>query len=217
MNTCDYFYDFLINLLAGILGILIVLWIERQRKPKLTISIGIPGEIIENDLLNRLPCKWLHAHVSNRNVPRMLSWFYQGEPALDCRAWIEFLYSDRKKVFENNMVVRWSGSEEPKIECINTKSGQAFRLIGAQNSFDIPPGESTDIDVVFRFKAETNCYGWNNESYLYEWKHPNWVLGTGRFIARVKIKTGGHEFKKEFLIVNDGPFQEFRLEETHSG
>lgn len=213
MNTCELVMNFLINLLAGVVGILIVLWIEGKRRPFLTLSIGKPGEINKDDPLKRQQSKWLHIQVHNRNVPKWLSRVYHGEPALTCRAWITFYDLEGNRIFENDMVARWSGSDEPKIEVLNTQAGQIMRLVGAQNSFDIPPGENTDIDVVFRAASETNCYGWNNESYLHNWRHPNWNLGKGKFIAKVRIKTGGHEFRKQVLIMNDSTFDNFRLEE----
>ncbi len=214
----NFLQDFIVNLVAGIAGILIVLWIERQRRPSLTIRLGQPGEIKDGDILQRPQCKWLHVQVQNRSVPKWLAWVYHGEPALACRAWITFHHLDGQRIFDREMVARWSGSDEPKVEVINIKSGEeekkAIRLIGAQNSFDIPPGEQTDVDVVFRVKSEDNCYGWNNESYLYNWHHPDWCLEKGRYIARIRIKTGGQEYINAFMITNDVRYEDFRLVEV---
>ena len=213
MNTTELVVNFLINLVAGIVGILIVLWIERQRRPRLTITMGQPSQIKEEDPLHRVPSTWLHVQVHNRNVPRWLAWVYHGEPALTCRAWITFHHLDGQRVFDREMKARWAGSDEPKVEIINTQEGQVARLVGAQDSFDIPPGDHTDVDVVFRAKAEKECYGWSNENYLHNWRHPNWKLEKGRFIARVRIKTGGQEYTNAFLIANDVPYSDFRLVE----
>jgi hypothetical protein len=206
----NFLQDFTVSLVAGIAGILIVLWIERQRRPSLTIRLGEPGEIKDGDILQRPTCKWLHVQVQNRNVPDWLGWVYH-------RAWITFHHLDGQRVFDREMVARWSGSDEPKVEVINIKSGeeqkQVLRLIGAQNSFDIPPGEQTDIDIVFRAKSEDNCFGWNNESYLYGWHHPDWCLEKGRYIARIRVKTGGREYINAFMIANDVRYEDFRLVE----
>jgi hypothetical protein len=214
MNAFELVVNFTLNLVSGIVGILIVLWIERQRRPSLTIKLGKPGEIKEGDILKRKPSKWLHVQVHNRNVPKWLAWVYHGEPALTCRAWITFHHLDGQRLFDREMVARWSGSDEPKVEIINTDKGQVARLIGAQNSFDIPPGEQTDIDVVFRAKSDNDCFGWNNESYLYDWRHPGWHLEKGRYIAKIRVKTGGREYVNAFLIANDVPFDDFRLIEV---
>jgi hypothetical protein len=66
---------------------------------------------------------------------------------------------------------------------------------------------------VFRAKGEDQCYGWNNESYLHDWRHPSWRLEKGRYVARVRVKTGGHEYTNAFLIANDVPYEDFRLVE----
>jgi hypothetical protein len=211
VSTSELFINFFINLVAGIVGILIVLWIERQRRPHLTIKLGQPGRLDEGDLLNRSPSTWLHVQVQNKNVPKWLMWVYQGEPALTCKAWITFHHLDGKKIFDRDMIARWSGSNEPKVEVITTKEGKIARLVGAQDTFDIPPGENTDVDVVFRAKAEDKCYGWNNESYLHNWRHPDWKLEKGSYIARIRIKTGGQEYFNSFIVANDGPYSDFRL------
>jgi hypothetical protein len=213
MNTSELAINFILSLVSGIIGILIVLWIERQRRPSLTLKLGQTGEIKDDDPLKRTPSKWLHVQVHNRNVPKWLAWVYHGEPALSCRAWITFHHLDGQRVFDREMVVRWSGSDEPKVEILNTEKGQAARLIGAQNSFDIPPGEHTDIDIVFRAKSDDDCYGWNNESYLHNWRHPDWHLEKERYIAKVRVKTGGHEYVNAFLIANDVRYEDFRLVE----
>lgn len=51
MNASELTINFIINLLSGIVGILIVLWIERQRRPSLTIKLGQAGEIKDGDPL----------------------------------------------------------------------------------------------------------------------------------------------------------------------
>jgi len=47
---------------------------------------------------------------------------------------------------------------------------------------------------------------------LSRWRHPRWKLEEGRYIVKVRIKTGGREFNDTFLIVNDVPYEDFRIE-----
>lgn len=68
-----YLPDFLINLIAGIVGIVIVLWIERQRRPVLSFKVGVPGTIDEQDVLKRHPTTFLKVQIHNRNLPRWVS------------------------------------------------------------------------------------------------------------------------------------------------
>jgi hypothetical protein len=66
------------------------------------------------------------------------------------------------------METRWSGSTELKVEIITVENKrQAKRLVGAESAFDIPFGEDTLLDVVIRDKSNNDCFGWNNESYLF--------------------------------------------------
>ncbi len=213
MQSSDLLINFLINLVAGIVGILVVLWLERQRRPSLSMKVGEPGGIGEGDPLGRPQTKWPHIQIHNRNVPRWLSWVYRGEPALACRAWITFHHFDGHRIFDREMNVRWSETPEPTTEVINTTDkGQVVRLVGMQDTTDIQPGEYVNVDVVVKFKDESDCFGWNNESYLHGWRHPAWKLEKGRYIAKIRVKSGGKEYTDAFLIANDVPFEDFRLE-----
>lgn len=214
MNWCELIVNFSLNLLSGVIGILIVLWIERQRLPSLSMTLGSKHQIKEGDFLDRPPSSWLRVLVHNRNMPRWLAWVYHGEPALACRAWISFHYLDGKRVSDQQMEARWSGSPEPKVETITVENkGQIRRLVGEENSFDIAPGEDTLLDVAIRDKSNEDSFGWNNESYLFEWRHARYHIGgKGRYIALIKIKTGGQEYKDVFMIVNDEGYENFRLE-----
>lgn len=212
MQGTDLFLNFVVNLVATIVGILVVLWIERQRRPSLSMKVGETGAIGDGDPLGRPPAKWPHVQVHNRNVPRWLAWVYRGEPALACRAWITFHHLEGHRVFNREMNVRWSETPEPNVEITNTERGQAARLRGVQDTVDIPPGEYTNLDIVFRARGEDECYGWNNESYVHNWRHPAWRLARGRYIARIRVKSGGREYTDAFLIANDVPYEDFRLE-----
>ena len=66
----------------------------------------------------------------------------------------------------------------------------------------------------YRAKGSENCYGWTNESYLYNFEHPSWKLDKGRYVVRIRVVTGGREFVDAFRIVNDAPFDDFRLEKV---
>lgn len=212
MDISSLSINFLINLIAGIVGILIVLWIERQKRPELSMRVGVPGRIGDNDPLGRQAATWVKIQIHNSNMPRWLRWVYDREPALACRAWITFHHLDGRRVFDREMNARWSETPEPRVEVKQTEKGQVGILLGVQDSVDIPPGEYTNVDIAIRVKSDTDCYGWNNESYLYNWEHPAWKLEKGRYVARVRVKTGGREFVDAFLIVNDIPHEDFRLE-----
>ena len=211
----QYIPDFLINLIAGVVGILVVLWIERQRRPRLSMHVGIPGTIDEHDPLKRHPTTFLKVQIHNLCVPKWLSWVYDGEPALSSAGWITFHHLDGQRVFDREMLARWSETQDPPpIAATKTDEGLIARLVNPQNAVDIPPGEYANLDVVNRLEGEAECYGWNNESYIHGWKHPSWRLDKGRYVAKIRVKSGGREFQDAFVVVNDIPFADFRLEEA---
>jgi hypothetical protein len=209
----QYLPDFLINLIAGIVGIVFVLWLERQRRPGLSMEVGVPSTIDEQDVLKRIPTTFLRVNIHNKTVPKWLSWVYDGEPALTCTGWISFYHLDGECIFSKEMLARWSETQDPpSIQITKTEKGAVARLVNTQNSVDIPPGESTLIDICCRFNNEEVCYGWNNESYLHNWRNPARILGKGTYLALVRVKSGGREFQDVFVIINDGLFRDFRLE-----
>lgn len=76
----------------------------------------------------------------------------------------------------------------------------------------IPPGESSEISIAVKLDGEDNCYAFNNESYLHEWKNPNFELDQKRYIVKVKIAAEGKEWEKEFVLINLGKtIKNFRL------
>jgi hypothetical protein len=205
--------EFLINLVAGIVGILIVLWIERQRRPVIFIKVGVPGTIDDKDVLKRHPTTFLKVQVHNRPLPKWLSWVYVAEPALSCAGWITFLDAQGKPLFKKEMLGRWSETvDPPQIEYTKTDDGVVARLVSPQNTVDIPPGEYANLDVVNKMQGEDECYGWNNESYIHKWRHPEWKIAAGTCLAKVRVKTGGREFHDLFVVRNDEGFDGFRLE-----
>jgi hypothetical protein len=210
----EYVINFLISLGASIVAILVVLWIERQRRPVLLITTGESGEIKEDDPLKRPPVKWLNVYIHNKSMPRWLLWVYEREPAKTCLAWITFHhYPDGHRVFDREMIARWNETPQPEFVFSETEQGQVGLLRNPiQNSVDIPPGEYTDIAVVVKPKDQDECFGWNNDSYLHQWKHPEWELQKKRYIAKVRVKTMGREFTEAFLITNDVPYKDVRLE-----
>lgn len=215
MDLGGIFANFTINLIAGVVGILIVLVIERQRRPCIRMQVGEPGKLLPDDPLGRPEITWLRVQVHNIEMPRWLSWVYDRDPALNCRAWITFYRFDGHRVFDEEMEARWTETPEPIVEIKETEKGPVGRLVNVQHTVDIPPGEYVNVDIACRLKGKDQCYGWNNESYLYNWCHPRWKLGKERYIAKVRVKTGGREFIDAFLIVNDVPYEDFRIEALH--
>ena len=212
---CEFSQVFLM-----ILSIVIVLALESFKKPKLEFSIGDFGEIKPDDPLGRTPSKWTHVFVYNKPMPKILSWVWDRSPALGCTGWITFHDLDGQDLFGRKMTIRWANNPEPIY--IDPKTGAPSGSIDwdkmrVGHLWDIPPGpldyrEYGSLDVVYRSADDENCYGWNNDAYLHNWKNPEWKLGPGRYLAKIVVKTGGQIFAETVQIMNQGRFEDFRLE-----
>lgn len=207
--------DFAISLLAGVMGIVLVLWVERQRRPRVCLRKGSEHEIgTSHD--PRPHWKWLRIQVQMVPIPRWLRWAYQHrDPALSCQAWIAFHhYPDGGAVFGDIMEGRWSEAPPPEVVPIAAHGRLVGKGLGARNArYDIHPTDQPHIDVVIKLEGEDRCYGWTAESYVQDWKHPRWSLGPGRYITLVKLRTAWEEVREAFLLSNDTGMTDFRLED----
>ncbi len=208
----DLLTAFVLNLSATVVGIFVVLLMERQRRPHLAMKVGVPGRLADSDPAKRPATTWLHVQIHNVRMPKWVSWIYDRDPAFSCKATVTFHYLDGHRVFDREMNARWNETPQPKFEELKTDVGVVSFPVEIRDTIDIPPGDYANVAVATRRKGEFDCFGWNNESYLYGWQHPQWKLEKGRYIVRLKAKTGGREFVDAFLIENDVPYEDFRIE-----
>jgi hypothetical protein len=211
MNACDIAIAFFTSLAATLLGLFVILWIERQRRPSLVFEVGAPGRLFPGDPMSRPPCTWLHIYVRNLPLPRWLAWAYVREAAPACAAWIAFFNLDGKMLFDQEMLARWTDTLQPKWHVTPAGGGFAATLIEARNTVDIPAAEYSVLDVAVRMDGEEAAFGWNNESYVHNWRHPSWALPKARLLVRARVRTGGLQFSDAFLLVNDGSYDQFEL------
>jgi hypothetical protein len=211
--------DTISQIALTVISIFIVLGLESFRKPRLRFTIGTSGEIMPNDPAGRTPAKWTHVYVYNEPMPKWLSWIWDRNPALSCRGWISFHALDGQDLFGRKMEVRWANNPEPLLQDPGTgqPTGIDWDKMRVGHLWDIPPGSITDgdygnLDIVFRSITDSDCYGWNNKSYLYGWRNPEWKLESGRYLAKIVIKTGGQTFSHTVQIMNQGRYEDFRLE-----
>lgn len=204
--------SFVISLFASLIAVVVVLWLERFKRDCLTLSIGEGHEIPLKDPAGREQAKWLHVTVSNRNVPKVLAWAFTGDHAFDCRAWITYYHVDGTKVFNREMEGRWSLTIEPEVIERRVDSGSVYFVRNYREGIDLPPGEHTPVDIAVRYANESHCYGWNNESYATNGRNPNWLLPAGRYLVKVHVRSSGINYVRVFMLVNDVPYQGFRLE-----
>ena len=109
--------DFLVNLVAGIVGIVIVLGLERQKRPALKLGVDIP------DRNKKHHATWLYVNIRNQKMPSWSRWIGSREPAFACRALIAiYTLDDFRLCYEMN--ARWSQTPAPKVEEGRLQDGQ---------------------------------------------------------------------------------------------
>lgn len=214
MKIVDFLINFSLEIFVGALSIILVLILERQTRPELKILIDDKHIIPDNNPAKQQPTTWLRVRVENQPMPRLIKWAYIRQPAIDCRATIDFINPKGKQVF--SIPGRWSGNPRPEIiKFLTPENNFAQAIIGEQHTTNIGPsseiykGES--LDIAIRIKGEENSYAWNNQSYIHNWRNPNYVLQPGVWTIKVNIDTGGKVFISSFNLSIGKLYEEFSL------
>jgi hypothetical protein len=209
---------FLTLLLGALLSLLFVLFVEKWRKPALTLTIEHTPPLRPDGR------KFLRVLVRNKPVGKLLSFFTTRQPALMCKAHLLFLNEDDTPRYANErkMVGRWSSTPEPIVpQIIGDDQGRPqIAFLGdptkATDCVDIPPNEEEVLDVLMKEDGQSCCYGWHNGIIGHHNPPSNqtFELPKGRYHVLITVRTCGEDFSKLFRIVNDPQdITEFRLEE----
>jgi hypothetical protein len=204
---------FLSVLFGGFITFVAAFLIEYLRKPKLRLSIEQPHLDRTDDSGKVHTSRHLRLRLHNDVSSLFAPWMLRAS-AVQCRGAITFHHlNDGQNVFDRSMAVRWSNSAEPltNVGLATTPVTGLFPSQPAPQIFkfaltsriDVYAGEEELLDVAVRFQGEKDCYGWNNEAYLYNWRAPHWKLGPGRYLVRVVITSSGQSCKGVFRLVND--------------
>jgi hypothetical protein len=205
---------------GGIITILITIWIESLRRPRLSLKIEQPPlDVAYPSSHPAQNVRTLRLVLSNEALPHWARWMVNA-PALQCRAAITFHHLDGQDVFGQVMEGRWAASPQPVAIPIVDPQGQTlghifdFDKIGAGSRMDVYPGEHQILDTCIRADDDVECFGWNNESYFSTpvWRNPRWRLGPGRYLVKVSVASSGHKRVDCFRLLNDLDRAHFRLE-----
>ncbi len=209
---------FLSWVLGGITTILVALWVEHMRRPRLRLTLPDPHD---RQYVGRhaRQARYLCVAVSNAAPIRLTG---QRNAAQQCRARITFHRIDGTNIFGRALTARWDSSPEPVPIQGLIEGGQKIQILDpgrfeAVPQMDIVPGqEPISFAVTARFDDEPECYGWSNESYFSNppWRHPDWRLGAGSYLVEVTVLGGGEKVSKVYRLHNDCPQSSFRLEQA---
>lgn len=194
---------------GGLITVLTAIGVEYLRNPALRLAIEDPPlDLPSPDGKNMR--RNLRLTLRNKSLPFGTRWM-QRAAAIQCRGEITFhhLNDGQEVFFHRAMAVRWVRSPEPIANQIISLDGKVqfhildFARAATESRIDVYPGEEEVLDVAVRFDGEAECYGWNNDSYLYNWRNPNWKLPRGRYLVKVVITSSGRKCSGVFRLVND--------------
>lgn len=207
--------EILFQLLLLVIGIILALWYDGLGQPRIYLEL-MPTNINTNNRYKGI-ARFPHVKVWNR--PRRLP-FLRRVSARRCHGNVRFLTLDGEEVHEKAMPIRWSGNPEPLKYEISPQDGSLKRVVEtslfrASRFIDIPPDSGEAIDIAVRVYSESSAYGWNHESYIHDWQHPEFHLPTGAYIARVTIRSEGQMLaQRNFYMFNPESFDDFDLHEN---
>lgn len=201
--------------LGAIIAILLTIFVENTRKPRLEIRIGQAADRqYEERPAQR--ARFLYLTLYNKPLPWWARWMSRSA-AMHCKGTITFHHlNDGRDVFGRAMEVRWSST----LEAVPMFFNLGEQTIVIQNSApvihdtNVYPGEAEPFDVAARFDDDTECYGWSNASYFStpRWRNPDWRLPHDRYLVKVTIYSAGEKCTGVFRLINDVPRHDFRLE-----
>jgi len=189
---------FLISLCATILGISIVLLVERFRLPKIEIVVS---EEANDDVtyptehpMAGQRWKFFRVWVKNKSMSRWLHWLVR-ETAENCRAIINIEGIDN----ETHVAYKGRWASTPEIPNILYA---AVVKITHPDPVSIRASEKEALDIITKHEKDLGAYSWNNESYFHNWRNPNYKLERGQYRVRVTVDTkNGISATKEFALV----------------
>jgi hypothetical protein len=203
--------------LGALLSLLASIYIEYQRKPKLSFGLEDPPYDASYASAPAKDARFVRVFLQNHSMPRLLRWLGR-DAAMQCYGHIDFYHhEDGIPVLSKAMPIRWSGSDEPVSYQMmpNGEFAQLFDPTKYNAAFhrNCFPGTKELIDVAARFDNDDDCYGWSNEYTLpgKGWRNPDWKLPKGRYLVKVTVYYSGEPVSIVFQLENSVARQHFRL------
>lgn len=195
---------------GGLITVLTAVYVEYLRTPRLRLAIEQPPcDILYPPGRPALNARYLRLKLRNESLPSVAKWM-QRSAALQCRGEITFHHlDDGQDVFGRAMPVRWANSPQPIAnQILDLEGNPRFQILdfvraATASRVDVYPGEEQLLDVAVRFDDEPDCYGWNDESYFYGWRNPNWKLPPKRYLVNVVVTSSGQKCYRLLRLIND--------------
>jgi hypothetical protein len=193
--------------LSAALGMLVVIWFEWMKRPKLRITIAEPWD---GNLANSI-VRTVRISVENVSPLAVVRWFIARQPAFAAYALIDFFRLDGTAAFASSMTARWVGSPQPpQLAHNNVIYPDALEILRYR---DVHLNRVESMDLATKFDNDTDCFGFTNTSYFHpDFKDPDWRLPQERYRIRVSLYSGSNSTGKTFILRNDLPRPDFCLQ-----
>lgn len=197
----DYFSVY-VGFLLSFLGIY---FNDYFTKPNIKICLGSEDQASDGSL------KFVHINVINLDNP---SWFFifRRRTAEYCKVRLTILSTDGDTLC--NFSGRWSSKGEPitpdkKVDISRFPEGMITSISPSKDVGELQEGK---MGVAVKFNNENPCYGFNDWSYAYNFKHPQFVLQRGKYKVRVEVAVSSQRIYREFLLNNQSSdIKDFKL------
>ncbi len=177
-----------------ILGWLLTRIMEMFRRPRISF------DSIDDSEFSRASKKFKFLNVIVKNKKQnWIEKFFLGNTSLNnARVWLSFgEFTSHKEVLKING--RWASTKEP----VDYSSGQpliAEILLPSRDT--IPQGEEANISIAIKESTEDSFFAFNNDSYLHNWKNPDFELKDNKYWLEIRILADGEEYIGKFLLSN---------------
>lgn len=174
--------NFLNSLLASILASIIVLVVNRQRLPKLSIETNNSANVIRS-YKEQEKWKFVGVGIVNSKMPLWLRLLMRREAAENCRAMVTIFNEANESLF--SMSGRWVNT--PELSYLSP-SERAVRVL-YPDPVTITAGSKQILDIIAMKDGEIEAYGWNNEAYGNNGKTPKYKLLKGTYKVKIDVAT----------------------------
>jgi hypothetical protein len=195
-NSLQNFVDSYQLWIGIILGWVFTRVMEYLKRPVINFKPSDDSEFIRGS--RRL--KFINVLVENKNQNLVRKFLFGNSSLNNARVWLTFNdYQSEAEVFKING--RWASTKEP----VDYGSGQPIIpeiLLPSRDS--LPTGETAAVSIAIKELGEDSFFAFNNESYLHNWKNPDYELKDDKYWLEVSLLADGEEYTGKFLFLNPG-------------
>jgi len=189
-------------------------------------ELGVPVSIVLRDLIQAMPRdRGIHIDPGatallpvepSTNTPAgafaHLSVANTGPAVFRVRCWMRFFTRDNKELFTREMPARWASAPEPFNSSASCDAVPAidFWKMSLGYLADFAPREEHAVAVAIKFSDGT-CWGWTPESYVHQWRHPDWRLPSELLRVRAHVMADGRDFYADFVLDASASSAEFKI------